>query len=481
MRLFARHTARRALFLWLPLAATAAASHARAQCTCTFAPPTEVIFGTAPSFIATADFNSDGRPDVAVSDPSANALFVFFGNGPGTFTPPGGGITGVPAAGPLVTGDFNLDGRTDIAVATSAGVAVFYRTSIGWVNPPTTFASDIPTIKALAVGDINADGRLDLACAGSTGFSVMYGAAGGFQAPVVTTVEPNFTPCDGIAIYPGGSLFVTHNYLLLYGTGSPNGLPYSVPPGGLISPIVADFNVDGRPDVVAASPARNPDLLLLTRLASGGFTQTNLDAAPARLLVAADMNFDGKPDLVANGANVLPGLGNGTFGPPASTGGSTVDAFTVADVNLDGKPDVMMVQSNSRKLITLLNTTLRQTLISQPPVRTFASAGRPTSLSVAVSGDSLAFQWRKDSAVITAASGYTGFNSSTLTIPSAALADSGSVFECVISNACQTITTPPVSLVVTNPCGSPDFNGDGDIGTDADIEAFFRVLSGGHC
>jgi hypothetical protein len=32
------------------------------------------------------------------------------------------------------------------------------------------------------------------------------------------------------------------------------------------------------------------------------------------------------------------------------------------------------------------------------------------------------------------------------------------------------------------PCtSSADFNGDGDIGTDADIEAFFRVLGGGHC
>jgi YVTN family beta-propeller protein len=30
-------------------------------------------------------------------------------------------------------------------------------------------------------------------------------------------------------------------------------------------------------------------------------------------------------------------------------------------------------------------------------------------------------------------------------------------------------------------CGTADFNADGDVGTDADIEAFFRVLSGGHC
>jgi len=30
-------------------------------------------------------------------------------------------------------------------------------------------------------------------------------------------------------------------------------------------------------------------------------------------------------------------------------------------------------------------------------------------------------------------------------------------------------------------CGSADFDGDGDVGTDLDIEAFFRVLGGGEC
>ena len=30
-------------------------------------------------------------------------------------------------------------------------------------------------------------------------------------------------------------------------------------------------------------------------------------------------------------------------------------------------------------------------------------------------------------------------------------------------------------------CGTADFDGDGDTGTDSDIEAFFRVLGGGTC
>jgi len=49
-------------------------------------------------------------------------------------------------------------------------------------------------------------------------------------------------------------------------------------------------------------------------------------------------------------------------------------------------------------------------------------------------------------------------------------ADIESFFACLAGNC------PPA------PCtSSADFNGDGDIGTDADIEAFFRVLAGGTC
>jgi len=42
-------------------------------------------------------------------------------------------------------------------------------------------------------------------------------------------------------------------------------------------------------------------------------------------------------------------------------------------------------------------------------------------------------------------------------------------------------TTPPVLAVTFTPpvtCGSADFNCDEDIGTDADIEAFFACLAG---
>jgi len=40
----------------------------------------------------------------------------------------------------------------------------------------------------------------------------------------------------------------------------------------------------------------------------------------------------------------------------------------------------------------------------------------------------------------------------------------------------------PGRVVPLGPCmNNADFDADGDLGTDADIEAFFRVLAGGPC
>jgi hypothetical protein len=47
-------------------------------------------------------------------------------------------------------------------------------------------------------------------------------------------------------------------------------------------------------------------------------------------------------------------------------------------------------------------------------------------------------------------------------------ADIQAFFACLAGNCCPT-------------CGSVDFNHDGDVGTDSDIESFFRVLAGGPC
>jgi hypothetical protein len=52
-------------------------------------------------------------------------------------------------------------------------------------------------------------------------------------------------------------------------------------------------------------------------------------------------------------------------------------------------------------------------------------------------------------------------------------------YRCVVTNACGSATTGVAVIGPQLPtCGSADFNCDGDIGTDADIESFFACLAG---
>src|SRR4051794_25975252 len=72
--------------------------------------------------VVTADFNGDGRADVAVHRDAGNppAVGVLLGNGAGTFQPVRNAAADFSWGGPgsLAVGDFNADGRPDLAAAT---------------------------------------------------------------------------------------------------------------------------------------------------------------------------------------------------------------------------------------------------------------------------------------------------------------------------------------------------------------------------
>jgi hypothetical protein len=69
-----------------------------------------------------------------------------------------------------------------------------------------------------------------------------------------------------------------------------------------------------------------------------------------------------------------------------------------------------------------------------------------------------------------------GSGSATLSIVGLTSADARR-YRCAVSNACQTTPSNAAGLTVN----SADFNGDGSLGTDADIEAFFTCLAGACC
>jgi hypothetical protein len=76
----------------------------------------------------------------------------------------------------------------------------------------------------------------------------------------------------------------------------------------------------------------------------------------------ADFNLDGKLDLVAansnsNSVSVLLGDGKGAFGPKTDFAvGTNPRKLAVADVNHDGRPDIITPNTGSNDVSVLLNT-----------------------------------------------------------------------------------------------------------------------------
>jgi hypothetical protein len=117
--------------------------------------------------------------------------------------------------------------------------------------------------------------------------------------------------------------------------------------------------------------------------------------------------------------------------------------------------------------------------ITSPPVAATTNVGHPFSFSVGATGPTT-YQWRRNGVDVADGRGVAGATTNNLTVDMAGTYDAGT-YTVFMANGCGNLTSAGVSLTVGPACGSADFNGDGDIGTDADIESFFRVLAGGPC
>jgi hypothetical protein len=199
-----------------------------------------------------ADFNRDGKLDLAFS--TQQGLAVFLGNGDGTFgSPIVNFISGMPSIG-----DFNGDGKLDLAlaVADSNGVSVALGNGDGtFQNPSTIPISGV--VDVVTVADFNGDGILDLATSSETGVTVILGMGDGtFGKQIVSPDLPNSTDSVAVADFNADGildLLVAHNksshisYMLGNGDGSFT-LAKVLNRPLVTSLISADLNGDGRVD-----------------------------------------------------------------------------------------------------------------------------------------------------------------------------------------------------------------------------------------
>ena len=313
--------------------------------------------GQNAQYVAVADVNGDGRPDLLVGNVCSDSnclngsLSVLLGNGDGTFQAAVAYNSGGEGTESLSTGDVNGDGKLDVVLAnncisnndcSSGSATVLLGNGDGTFQTATTYNSGGQGTQSVAVGDVNGDGKPDIVLANN---------------------------CSGNSNCSSGSVSV------LLGNGDAtfqNAVSFNSSGLYATSVTLTDLNGDGKADLLVANQADangnwsdgsmasvllgNGDGTFQAAVpyASGGFA--------GRGIVATDVNGDGKLDVVmaescidnynciSGAASVFVGKGDGTLLAALNYNPGAWYSISVAaaDVNGDGKLDLLLAdQCNS--------------------------------------------------------------------------------------------------------------------------------------
>ncbi len=358
----------------------------------TFQQPLTVALppGSLATAIVAADFNNDGRTDLAVADSNINEVSILLGNGDGTFQSSTIAVSGGPYA--LVAGDFTGNGLIDLAVVDrqTSSVSILLGNGDGTFTPGQTIALVNPadptnpnpflSLDAIVAGNFTSNGHLDLAVADPfiDAITVLLGAGNG-------TFTQGSTISFGESVSPGSMSLVagdfrnngltdlavaSSNTFAAYGDtldvllGNGDGtfqapdlislglgvLPIAIVAGdftdnGILDLATADSDGDGTDDYSVYLGSGDGKFQPPTSSALGGL------GGYSTAIATGDFAGNGRTDLAItrsspDSVQVRLSNGDGTFSNPSVVDLVRPETPLVADLNSDGAPDVSVVDAS---------------------------------------------------------------------------------------------------------------------------------------
>ncbi|QRE75501.1 FG-GAP-like repeat-containing protein [Methylobacterium aquaticum] len=171
----------------------------------TFAAARQAPAGSTVTAVVASDVNNDGNLDLFVADGDGSVVSLLLGNGDGTFRNkvdlnPRDYLGDVFGAEPMATADFNGDGKADLAVVNNRKnvVSVLLGRGDGSFEPVREFSISAGAA-SVSARDLDGDGAADLLVAGNAGISVLAGLGNGSFAAernLVTTPTNAFAAAD---------------------------------------------------------------------------------------------------------------------------------------------------------------------------------------------------------------------------------------------------------------------------------------------
>jgi hypothetical protein len=356
--------------------------------------------GNLAAAVASGDFNHDGKLDVVVANgcppegelpgqcaTTPAGVTVLLGNGDGTLGVAKAYLAAGDGTQSVVAADFDRDGNLDLALAntclsntdcSTGGVSLLLGDGKGGFRVGPSYATGGLYSNSVKVADFNGDGFLDLAvtsecstanCFGQGAFAVLLGKGDGtFAAAMVHSSAGVDAASAAVGDFNGdGKADIAVMNFCGSNSGCttrPAGIFLGNGDGTFQAPLLYNLNLTAR-SITAGDLTGNGKLALVTANQDGTVTvmlgngdgtfQSARNYATGELnlthVEAVDLNGDGKLDLAVSAGTVfpessaiavLPGRGNGTFGPPQSFSPGGVGAVSLAggDFNGDGKQDL---------------------------------------------------------------------------------------------------------------------------------------------